>query len=74
MSANICDITIDVKDAHDQKLLEVVMIHPKVCDLFNNLLNLLIEIIYNPCITVCYLWRKNSVRNNNFTVVVSEYS
>lgn len=38
MSANICDITIDVKDAHDQKLLQVVMIHPKVCDqLLNNM-------------------------------------
>ncbi len=36
ISANICDITIDVKDSHDQKLLQVVMIHPKVCDLQNN--------------------------------------
>ncbi|CAB3982302.1 Hypothetical predicted protein [Paramuricea clavata] len=36
ISANICDITIDVKDGYDQKLLQVVMIHPKVCDLQNS--------------------------------------
>ncbi|CAB4038902.1 Hypothetical predicted protein, partial [Paramuricea clavata] len=34
ISANICDVTIDVKDGYDEKLLQVVMIHPKstVCE------------------------------------------